>query len=207
MTEATIKHTTTRRKKSPAQDTQKTTKIVNEQSAEKATKEHAGKKHIGSIVSIQGMVVDVFFDGKVPEQLHALRVELEGRHVLLEVQYQLGGQVVRALSITDPAGLYLGAPVVDLREQITAPVGPEVLGRIFNAMGETIDGTSLPKNIARWPVHRAPPPFKVQAVNNQVYYTGIKVIDLMAPFVRGGKVGLFGGAGVGKTSRYQNQSP
>ena len=154
----------------------------------------------GKISQIIGPVVDVEFTGeKLPEIFHALKVKNnQGREIILEVARHLGSGRVRAIALSSTDGLVRGAEVEDTGAGISVPVGREVLGRLFNVMGEPTDAGE--KNFkTRWPIHRSAPPLTEQSTKTEIFHTGIKVIDLLAPFIRGGKVGLFGGAGVGKT--------
>ncbi len=157
------------------------------------------QKSTGKITQIVGPVVDVVFEDKVPALYGALEVEREGDRLVLEVAQHLGGKAVRAIAMGPTEGLSRGLPVRDLGEPITVPVGPETLGRMFNVLGEAIDGLPEPKIKERNPIHQSAPEFKDQSTEAEVFETGIKVIDLICPFTKGGKVGLFGGAGVGKT--------
>lgn len=154
----------------------------------------------GAIHQIIGPVVDVKFDGQVPAILNALEVQREKLEPLvLEVQQHLGGDVVRTVAMSSTDGLRRGQPVIDSGRPITVPVGPGTLGRMFNVIGQPIDGQPAPTKTQTASIHREAPAFVDQSVTAEVFETGIKVIDLIAPFVKGGKVGLFGGAGVGKT--------
>ncbi len=154
----------------------------------------------GVIHQVIGPVVDVKFSGQLPDILNALTVQRAGQSVLvLEVSQHVGADVVRAVAMTSTDGLFRGQPVVDSGAPITVPVGPETLGRMLNVTGEAIDGKAEVKSKHHSPIHRDAPDFTEQSVTAEVFETGIKVIDLIAPFVKGGKVGLFGGAGVGKT--------
>ena len=147
-----------------------------------------------------GPVVDVrFSDGNLPEIYNALEVEGAGQKVILEVSSHLGTNEVRAISMTSTDGLQRGQKVLNTGSPISVPVGPEVLGRMFDVVGEPIDEKDAPKNSKRYPIHRAAPEFKDQSQSTEILETGIKVVDLICPFLKGGKVGLFGGAGVGKT--------
>ncbi len=140
-----------------------------------------------------------FAEAGVPQIFHALHVKNnEGRDIVLEVARHLGSGRVRAIALSSTDGLVRGAEVEDTGAGLSVPVGREVLGRLFNVVGETTD-TGEKKFKARWPIHRASPPLAQQSTRTEIFHTGIKVIDLLAPFIRGGKVGLFGGAGVGKT--------
>ena len=156
--------------------------------------------HKGKILQIIGPVVDVEFPGgtALPAMLHALRVETEPA-LTLEVARHLGSNRVRTVALGPTDGLGRELPVVDTGGPVTVPVGPEVLGRMFDVLGSTTDGLPAAKFKTFWPIHRPPPPFRDQSTKTEVLETGIKVIDLIAPMVKGGKVGLFGGAGVGKT--------
>lgn len=154
----------------------------------------------GQITQIMGPVVDVrFSDGNLPEIYNALEVEGAGQKVILEVSSHLGTNEVRAISMTSTDGLQRGQKVLNTGSPISVPVGPEVLGRMFDVVGEPIDEKDAPKNSKRYPIHRAAPEFKDQSQSTEILETGIKVVDLICPFLKGGKVGLFGGAGVGKT--------
>jgi F-type H+/Na+-transporting ATPase subunit beta len=153
------------------------------------------------IVQIIGPVLDVQFEPeKLPEIYNALEVTLgkEGR-LVAEVQQHLGEGMVRAVSMDTTDGIQRGMEVIDTGAPISVPVGEEVLGRLFNVLGETVDGKGAVKTKKTLPIHRLAPTFDEQSTTSEVFETGIKVIDLLAPFVKGGKVGLFGGAGVGKT--------
>lgn len=154
----------------------------------------------GKITQIIGAVVDVQFDtGGVPAIYNALDSQIGRQKLTLEVQQHLGEGVVRCVAMSSTDGLKRGTQVSDTGEAILVPVGEEVLGRLFNVLGEAIDKKGSVKAKKSWPIHRDAPAFKDQSVKSEVFETGIKVIDLLAPFVKGGKVGLFGGAGVGKT--------
>ena len=154
----------------------------------------------GEIKQIIGPVVDVYFaDEHVPPIKNALTVKHGDKLVTLEVAQHLGLGRVRCIALQDTSGLARGAEVVDMGGPVTVPVGEKSLGRLFNVVGDPIDNKPAPKDAPRLPIHRDPPPFKEQSTKAEVFETGIKPIDLLAPFIRGGKVGLFGGAGVGKT--------
>jgi F-type H+-transporting ATPase subunit beta len=159
----------------------------------------------GTIKEIIGVVVDVDFGGsELPPINNALEVQneegVERGRLILEVQQHLGEQMVRSVAMDSTDGLMRGTKVVDTGEPITVPVGEAVLGRLLNVIGEPIDGKEpLPDDVPRSPIHQAPPPHKDQVTSDQMLETGIKVMDLICPFSRGGKLGLFGGAGVGKT--------
>jgi F-type H+-transporting ATPase subunit beta len=154
----------------------------------------------GKIIQIIGPVVDVQFEeGKLPEIYNALETSIGSTKLVLEAQQHLGEGAVRAVAMSSTDGLKRGTDVIDTGAPISVPVGDEVLGRIFNVLGDTVDGKPAPKNKKRLPIHRQAPSFDEQSTTSEVFETGIKVIDLLAPFIKGGKVGLFGGAGVGKT--------
>jgi len=150
-------------------------------------------------VQIIGPVVDVYFEGAVPALRNALKTRVGDREITLEVAQHVGLGRARAIALMDTAGLARGVEVVDTGGPVTVPVGEQSLGRLFNVVGEPIDGKPAPKDAPRSPIHREPPPFSEQSTKAEVFETGIKSLDLLAPFIRGGKVGLFGGAGVGKT--------
>jgi F-type H+-transporting ATPase subunit beta len=172
-------------------------------------------KNIGRIVEIQGVVIEAVFPDKLPEINHAITimrpeaaraeedVDLAGgsdQVLVCEVQQHLGDDRVRAVAMDITDGLARGAEVVDTGAPITVPVGPSTLGRIFNLLGEPIDlGEPLAPDVERWPIHREAPTIEALTPTTEMFETGIKVIDLLAPYAQGGKVGLFGGAGVGKT--------
>ncbi len=154
----------------------------------------------GTVSQIIGVVVDVNFPDKLPEIYSAVEVKMpNGANLILEVQQHLGANMVRTVAMSTTDGLARGAEVVDTGAPISVPVGPETLGRMYNVTGETIDNKGASKTKKKYPIHRAPPSFKDQSTKSEILETGIKVIDLFCPFLKGGKVGLFGGAGVGKT--------
>lgn len=163
-------------------------------------KEEIVKMNKGKIVQIIGPVIDVEFDQKsLPAIFNALEIKFGKQTIVAEVQAQLGEGVVRAVSMTSTDGLKRGMDVIDTKNSISVPVGEEVLGRIFNVTGQIVDGGKEIKTKQNYPIHRSAPSFTDQQTTVEVFETGIKVIDLLCPFIRGGKVGLFGGAGVGKT--------
>jgi F-type H+-transporting ATPase subunit beta len=159
------------------------------------------KQNIGKVVQVIGPVLDVEFEPEhLPELYNALVVELEGRRVVVEVEQHIGRNQVRAVAMSTTDGVVRGMPAVDTGQPITVPVGKAALGRILNVVGEPVDeGAPIPPDVERWPIHREPPKFVDLEPKTEVFETGIKVIDLISPFVKGGKIGLFGGAGVGKT--------
>lgn len=156
-------------------------------------------KNIGTVKQIIGAVVDVLFEEKLPDIYSALEVDNNGKKLVLEVQQHTGSSLVRTIAMGSTDGLKRGEKVVDTGVGISVPVGKETLGRIFNVLGEAIDGGEDPKTAKRYPIHRQPPEFTDQSTKTEILETGIKVIDLICPIAKGGKVGMFGGAGVGKT--------
>ena len=160
------------------------------------------KKQVkGKIVQVVGPIIDVEFENQhLPELLTALVINLDGGKTLtIEVAQHIGDDVVRAVSMGPTEGLVRGMEVISTESPITVPVGRETLGRMFNVLGDPIDGLGPVKDAKRMSIHRNPPEFKEQSTKKEIFETGIKVIDLLCPYVRGGKIGLFGGAGVGKT--------
>ena len=155
----------------------------------------------GRVVQITGAVVDIEFPaGKLPSIFHAVELVREGKPPLVcEVQQHLGNNWVRAVAMTTTDGLARGVDAVDTGAPITVPVGESTLGRVFDVLGHTIDGKAAVSADVHLPIHRSPPAFDQQSTEIEVFETGIKVIDLICPFAKGGKIGLFGGAGVGKT--------
>jgi len=154
----------------------------------------------GIVRQIIGPVVDVYFENKLPEIYTALTTKKQdGESLILEVEQQLAGNIVRAVAMGSTDGLRRGDKVENSGAPISVPVGPKTLGRIFNVLGQAVDGKDQVKTEKQYPIHRPAPEFKEQATQVEIFETGIKVIDLICPFVKGGKVGLFGGAGVGKT--------
>ena len=155
--------------------------------------------NIGTITQITGAVVDVRFDGELPNILNALHVKADGRLIVLEVAQHLGESEVRTIAMDTTDGLVRGEKAADTGAPIAMPVGPETLGRILNVIGEPVDERGAVGNKSTLPIHRSAPEFVEQSTEAQILVTGIKVIDLLAPYAKGGKIGLFGGAGVGKT--------
>ena len=153
----------------------------------------------GIIKAIIGPVVDVYFAKVLPEINSALTVKLKTKTIVLETQKHLGDKLVRAVAMDSTDGLSRGLEVVDTGASIAVPVGKETLGRMFNVLGKAIDGKEDIVTKETWPIHRSAPDFVEQSNQTEIFETGIKVIDLICPFIKGGKVGLFGGAGVGKT--------
>lgn len=160
----------------------------------------SNKKHIGHVTQVIGPVVDVRFDdGELPDILNAIEIEFAGNHLTVEVSNHVGDNVVRCIAMGSTDGLVRGTDALDTGKGITVPVGPETLGRIFNVLGEPVDEKPSPETAERWEIHRPAPTYEEQSVETEILETGIKVIDLICPYTKGGKIGLFGGAGVGKT--------
>ncbi|MDO8606016.1 MAG: F0F1 ATP synthase subunit beta [Phaeospirillum sp.] len=156
-------------------------------------------KNVGTITQILGAVVDVRFDGQLPAILSALHLDHQGKKLVLEVAQHLGESTVRTIAMDSTDGLTRGTEVVDTGSAIQMPVGPETLGRIINVIGEPIDERGPIGHKSTLPIHADAPDFIDQSTETEILVTGIKVIDLLAPYCKGGKIGLFGGAGVGKT--------
>ena len=154
----------------------------------------------GTVVQVIGPVLDIKFpDGQLPSLLNAIRVENGGKSLIVEVSQHIGDNVVRCIAMSSTDGLVRGAKAVDTGGPISVPVGRECLGRIFNLLGEPVDNLPAPETAERWPIHRDPPSYEEQQNTTEILETGIKVVDLICPYAKGGKIGLFGGAGVGKT--------
>ena len=189
---AEAKKKTTAKKKAPAK------RATAKKTGAKVTKlKKAGA--IGKLTQIMGAVVDVQFEGEMPSILNALHVERDGQTLVLEVAQHLGENVVRAIAMDTTDGLTRGQEVVDTGEPISVPVGPEVLGRIMDVVGNPVDELGDIKSKKKYQIHREAPAFVDQSTETEILVTGIKVVDLLAPYAKGGKIGLFGGAGVGKT--------
>jgi F-type H+/Na+-transporting ATPase subunit beta len=157
------------------------------------------KNNVGKITQIIGAVVDVQFDSDLPNILNALECKNQDKRLVLEVAQHLGEGTVRTIAMDSTDGLVRGTDVVDTGAPISVPVGPETLGRIINVIGEPVDERGPVTTKTKFPIHRAAPEFAEQSTESEILVTGIKVIDLLAPYAKGGKIGLFGGAGVGKT--------
>ncbi len=157
------------------------------------------KNAVGKISQVIGAVVDVEFDGAIPDILNALEVDNHGQRLVLEVAQHLGENTVRTIAMDATEGLVRGAEATDTGAPITVPVGPETLGRIINVIGDVVDEGKPINAKVNYPIHRAAPEYVDQSTESEILVTGIKVIDLLAPYAKGGKIGLFGGAGVGKT--------
>ena len=157
-------------------------------------------KNIGKVVQVIGPVLDIRFqDGQLPELLSAIEIQNGDRKIVAEVAQHIGDNVARCVSMNATDGMVRGLDAVDTGGPITVPVGDKCLGRIFNLLGQPIDEKPAPEDVERWPIHRQPPSFEEQETSTEILETGIKVVDLIAPYAKGGKIGLFGGAGVGKT--------
>ena len=154
---------------------------------------------IGKIVQVMGPVIDVEFEDELPKIKDALEVELDGKKLVMEVSQHIGGNCVRCIMLAASEGLCKDMEVINTGDAIKVPVGDKTLGRLFNVVGETIDGLDSLDKEEHWAIHRKPPTFEEQSANVEILETGIKVIDLLTPYPKGGKIGLFGGAGVGKT--------
>jgi F-type H+-transporting ATPase subunit beta len=157
------------------------------------------KNNVGRVTQVLGAVVDVQFEGELPFIQNALIAKNGDANLVLEVAQELGERTVRCIAMDSTDGMVRGSEVVDTGAPISVPVGPETLGRILNVIGEPIDERGPVGEKMRYPIHRAAPSFEDQATSAEILVTGIKVVDLLAPYLKGGKIGLFGGAGVGKT--------
>src|SRR5581483_6763174 len=162
------------------------------------------KNTIGTITQVIGAVVDVKFDGELPAILSALHVQNQGKTLVLEVAQHLGENTVRTIAMDTTDGLVRGAEVTSTGAPISVPVGPETLGRIINVVGEPVDERGPVNAKQTSPIHKPAPEFIDQSTEAEILITGIKVVDLLAPYAKGGKIGLFGGAGVGETTREGN---
>ena len=157
-------------------------------------------RHIGEVVQVTGPVLDIKFKpDELPALLNAIEIETQGRKLVAEVAQQIGDNTVRCIAMNSTDGMVRGLEAVDTGSSITVPVGEECLGRVFNLLGEPVDNLPAPKTAERWSIHRAAPAYEEQAAATEILETGIKVVDLICPYAKGGKIGLFGGAGVGKT--------
>ena len=158
------------------------------------------EKNTGIVVQIVGAVVDIQFKkDHLPNLLNAIEIDNNGERLVVEVAQHIGDDVVRCIAMSSTDGLVRGSQAVDTGKSISVPVGRETLSRIFNLLGEPVDNKPAPETEERWEIHRQPPSYEEQTASNEVLETGIKVVDLIAPYLKGGKIGLFGGAGVGKT--------
>ena len=158
------------------------------------------EKHIGKVVQVMGPVLDIrFANGELPELLNAIELQNNGKPLIVEVAQHIGDNVVRCIAMAATDGLVRGAEAVDTGGPIKVPVGDACLGRVFNLLGEPVDEQPAPTGVEHWPIHRPAPAFDEQESSTELLETGIKVVDLICPYAKGGKIGLFGGAGVGKT--------
>ena len=158
------------------------------------------EKHIGKVIQVIGPVLDIQFkDGELPDLLNAIEIDNHGEKLVVEVAQHTGDNVVRCIAMNSTDGLVRGTEAVDTGEPIKVPVGDQCLGRVFNLLGEPVDNKPAPAPEAYWPIHRPAPSYEEQQSTTEILETGIKVVDLICPYAKGGKIGLFGGAGVGKT--------
>ena len=158
------------------------------------------QKNVGTIVQAIGPVLDIRFpNDAMPQLLNAIEIEHDGKKLVAEVAQHIGDDVVRCIAMSSTDGLQRGIPATDTGSPITVPVGEACLGRIFNLLGEPVDNGPAPEAEERWPIHRPAPSYEEQESTTEILETGIKVVDLICPYAKGGKIGLFGGAGVGKT--------
>ncbi len=158
------------------------------------------EKNIGKVISVIGPVLDIRFEnGNLPNLLNAIEINANDRKVTLEVAQHIGDDIVRCIAMSSTDGLVRGMDAVDTGSGISVPVGECTLGRIFNLLGEPVDNKPAPENPEKWEIHRPAPDFDEQESTTEILETGIKVVDLICPYAKGGKIGLFGGAGVGKT--------
>ena len=156
--------------------------------------------NVGTVVQVVGPVLDIkFADGHLPNLNNAIHIELNGKTMTAEVAQHIGDNVVRCIAMSSTDGLVRGTKAIDTDGPIKVPVGKETLGRIFNLLGEAVDNKPTPETEEHWPIHRPAPSYEEQESSTEILETGIKVVDLIAPYAKGGKIGLFGGAGVGKT--------
>ena len=158
------------------------------------------EKHIGKVIQVTGPVLDIRFpEGELPALLNAIEIDNHGEKLIVEVAQQTGDHTVRCIAMKSTDGLVRGTAAVDTGKPITVPVGEACLGRVFNLLGETVDDQGSVTTEEQWPIHREAPAYEEQVPATEILETGIKVVDLICPYAKGGKIGLFGGAGVGKT--------
>ena len=158
------------------------------------------EKHIGEVVQVTGPVLDIrFAHDELPALLNAIEIDNQGAKLTAEVAQQVGDNTVRCIAMNSTDGLVRGAKAVDTGSSISVPVGEECLGRVFNLLGDPVDNKPAPETKERWSIHRPAPAYEEQTPATEILETGIKVVDLICPYAKGGKIGLFGGAGVGKT--------
>ena len=156
--------------------------------------------HKGTVIQVMGPVLDIrFADGQLPELLNAIEITNGDTTLVAEVAQHIGDNVVRCVAMSSTDGLKRGMEAIDTGAAISVPVGEACLGRVFNLLGQTIDNGEQVKDAERWPIHRSAPDYDEQESATEILETGIKVVDLICPYAKGGKIGLFGGAGVGKT--------
>ena len=157
-------------------------------------------KHIGKVIQVTGPVLDIRFrEGELPALLNAIEIDVDGRRLVVEAAQQIGDDVVRCIAMSSTDGVIRGSDAVDTGAPISVPVGEECLGRVFNLLGEPVDEMPAPQTAEKWSIHRPAPAYEDQTPATEILETGIKVVDLICPYTKGGKIGLFGGAGVGKT--------
>ena len=158
------------------------------------------ENHVGKVIQVTGPVLDIRFkEGELPDLHNAIEIMIEDRKLIAEVAQQVGDDVVRCVAMSSTDGLVRGVDAKDTGSPITVPVGDKCLGRIFNLLGEPVDNGPAPEGVERWAIHRPAPAYEDQVPATEIFETGIKVVDLICPYAKGGKIGLFGGAGVGKT--------
>ena len=158
------------------------------------------ENHVGKVIQVTGPVLDIRFkEGELPDLHNAIEIMIGDRRLFAEVAQQVGDDVVRCVAMSSTDGLVRGAEAKDTGSPITVPVGDKCLGRIFNLLGEPVDNKPAPEGVERWAIHRPAPSYEDQVPATEIFETGIKVVDLICPYAKGGKIGLFGGAGVGKT--------
>ena len=158
------------------------------------------EKHIGEVVQITGPVLDIrFAHDELPALLNAIEIDNNGTKLTVEVAQQIGDNTVRCIAMNSTDGLVRGAKALDTGKPIEVPVGEECLGRVFNLLGDPVDNQPAPEAKEHWSIHRPAPSYEEQVPATEILETGIKVVDLICPYAKGGKIGLFGGAGVGKT--------
>ncbi|MCR5671957.1 MAG: F0F1 ATP synthase subunit beta [Butyrivibrio sp.] len=158
------------------------------------------ENHVGKVIQVTGPVLDIRFkEGELPDLHNAIEIMIEDRRLIAEVAQQVGDDVVRCVAMSSTDGLVRGVDAKDTGSPITVPVGDKCLGRIFNLLGEPVDNQPAPEGVERWAIHRPAPSYEDQVPATEIFETGIKVVDLICPYAKGGKIGLFGGAGVGKT--------
>ena len=157
-------------------------------------------KHIGKVIQVTGPVLDIRFrEGELPALLNAIEIDVDGRRLVVEAAQQIGDDVVRCIAMSSTDGVVRGSDAVDTGAPISVPVGEECLGRVFNLLGEPVDEMPAPQTAEKWSIHRPAPAYEDQTPATEILETGIKVVDLICPYTKGGKIGLFGGAGVGRT--------